>query len=173
MTVDNCPVTFDFESIMHKAMGVKQVNNSNSKITMNQSNNAVKKEEQKHNSNNMVEVENEEEERKSTNTTTNGSPMKHKPSFVGRRQRRKGPGGFKKKEKIGGDDKKKNRKSPKKQPSWKQSKFTQEVDALDMTNTDGDATEEEMEYQQRVKEMREKWKVEKGMIIGSKGMRIR
>ena len=157
LTVDNCPVTFDFESIMHKAMGVKQVNNSNSKITMNQSNNAVKKEEQKHNSNNMVEVENEEEERKSTNTTTNGSPMKHKPSFVGRRQRRKGPGGFKKKDKIGGDDNKKNRKSPKKQPSWKQSKFTQEAaDALDMTNTDGDATEEEMKYQRRVKEMREK-----------------
>ena len=48
------------------------------------------------------------------------------------------------------------KKSLKKQPSWKQSKFTQEAaDALDMTN-DMDATEEEKRYQERVREMREK-----------------
>ena len=106
----------------------------------------------------MVQVENEEEKKTAPDGPVISSP-KHRPSFVGRRQ---GPllGQAALKTKLVAKDK--NGKSPW-QPSWKQSKFTQEAaDALDMTN-DMDATEEEKRYQERVRRCGRKWKEAKEM----------
>ncbi len=160
LRVENCPLAFDFEKIMHKAMGVRPTYENN----VNQNNQGEQKRDTINITNNAVQVENEEERKSdalpkgpaATPTTTN---KQQRPSIIGRRQRRTGPGGYKKKDKLNNPDSpRKNRKSLlKKQPSWKQSKFTQEAaDALDMTSDNVDATEEERKYQQRVKEMREK-----------------
>ena len=81
LTVDNCPVTFDFESIMHKAMGVKQVNNI---VIVNHVDQAITLSKRKNKNITVITwwKLKTKKKRKSTNTTTNGSPMKHKPSFV-------------------------------------------------------------------------------------------
>eukprot|EP00944_MAST-04C_sp_MAST-4C-sp1_P004546 g4546.t1 len=158
LNVENCPLTFDFEKILHKAMGFQPAPQAISPVASSKDKSKGETKEALQPSTDfsgVVQVENEEEKKTTPDGPVISSP-KHRPSFVGRRQRRAGPGGFKKKDKTSGKKDKNGKKSLKKQPSWKQSKFTQEAaDALDMTN-DMDATEEEKRYQERVREMREK-----------------